>query len=107
TRCECRRRWPGRSGSHQRSSRRARWLSLLFVSSFTSPLVPAPRRPRSPPADARRPGGSDLFDPAEGLTGPPRQVDAELVAGSVVVLFGVPELDRAAVAGQHLDIQTE
>src|SRR5680860_117436 len=49
-------------------------------------------------------GGSDFLD-AAGLSA--GQVDAELLGGAEDVFLRVAHLDRAAVLGQHLDVEAE
>src|SRR4051794_38310248 len=51
-----------------------------------------------------RPMRSDFFDAARL---PPRQVDAQLLRRAEDVLVGVPHLDGAAVAGEHLDVEAQ
>src|ERR1700722_10183011 len=50
------------------------------------------------------PPRSDLFDAARLAPG---QVDAEFLGRAEDILVGVAELDRSAVAGQHLDVEAE
>src|SRR3954447_26160278 len=52
----------------------------------------------------RQPMRSDFFDAAR-LT--PRQVDAQLLRRAEDVLVGVPHLDGAAVAREHLDVEAQ